>query len=107
MDTLFTVIVLLALASPADAAKANPRDWPVISEWQANYWLCSRGTFPEDAKGHDPGDPHPERDKICAKADRLEKQLIAKGYCTYGRGGIGRPSRDRKHCYWIDNLPAD
>jgi hypothetical protein len=107
METLFTVIVMLALATPAQAATAARQDFPLIRDWQSNYWMCTRGIFPEDEKGHDPGEPQPERNKVCDTAVKLAKQLTVKGYCTFGRGGVGRPSKDRKHCYYIDNLPAD
>jgi hypothetical protein len=106
MKTLITISLLLALVVPAHAAKAKPRDWSLISDWQAAFWLCRR--VPDD--------------KACAEADKLEKKLTARGYCTYARGAVGRagqryfyPGIDSagtnshwtRHCYEIDNLPAD
>ena len=107
MKSLIAAALLLALVSPAHAAKANPKDFPLVSDWRSMSWVCSRGPLFEDEPGQDMEELHPARTKVCAMADKLEQKLIAKGYCTMGRAGLGRPSKDRKHCYEIDNLPAD
>ena len=92
MKTLIAASLLLALASPAHAAKGHPKDVPLLMDWRDNFWVCRNTT----------------KEKACAKADRLRNKMADKGYCTYARGAIGRLSKDRKHCYEMDNLlPAE
>jgi hypothetical protein len=119
MKTLITAAMLLALTSPAFAAKARQQDLPDIRDWQDMDWVCNRGMLPEDEPGQDLEELHPARHKVCAMAAKLEKRLTAMGYCTYGKGGVGRPGKKyfyidangtrqiARHCYWIDNLPAE
>ena len=87
MKSLIAAAMLLALTFPAHAAKADPKDFSLIDKWRDNFWVC-RNTV---------------EDKACAEEKRLQKKLNAKWYCTYGRGNVGRLSRDHKHCYEIDN----
>ena len=120
MKTLITAAVLLALGSPAFAAKANPRDFSDIRKWQDLDWQCNYSVFPreEDIDVHSTKEEVEKsaRGKVCIAADKLEKKLTAKGYCTYGRSGVGRAGRKyfypgydgpamARHCYIITNMP--
>ena len=128
MKTLIAVAMLLALASPARAATAKPQDFSDIRAWKALDFRCDRGVFPEDddidiesTKEESEAAGRKARDKICSAAEVLGKKLIARGYCLYGKGDVGRAGRpwtqkewertggqgpiwpkDRKHCYEIE-----
>jgi hypothetical protein len=125
MKTLIVAAMLLASTS-AYAAQAKPRDFPSIRKWQALDSGCYRGVFPDDDEVDieitKEAYAKTARGRVCLAANKLEKQLAAKGYCTYGRSGVGRAGKKyfypgidsagtnshwTRHCYAIDNLPAD
>ena len=100
---MMAVTLLLAQAVPTHAAKANPTDFPLFDDYRDMVWVCNRGLLPEDLPGQDMEELHPARTRVCTMADKLGRKIEAKGYCTLDHGWVGRPSRNRKHCYAIDN----
>ena len=98
MKTLIAAAMLLALTTPAHASefRESDRKWlPTVNEWADMYWPCMKGQGDEDEAYE------AFRDKACKIMHADQKKLIAHGYCVYANGGIGRPSKDRKHCYTI------
>ena len=102
-STLVTAAMLLALASPAYAAKANPRDFSDIRKWQDLAWECIYSDDPPN----DDEDENLPRGKACVAAGKLQKKLAARGYCTYGKSGVSKIGRTggKYRCYAITNLP--
>ena len=112
---------LLALTTPASAAKAKPQDFPDIRKWEALNWQCYYSVSSDDdvdveitKEDYD----KTVRGKVCLAAEALE--LIARGYCLYGHGVVGKagskyfyPGIDSagtnsgmaRHCYTITNVP--
>ena len=123
MKTLITVTTLLALTTPAFAAKAKPQDFPDIRKWEDLDFQCYRGVFPDDdadirvtKEEYDKS----AREKVCIAAEALGKKLVARGYCLYGKGNVGKAGRKyfypgidsagtnsgwTRHCYTITNVP--
>lgn len=96
MKTLIAVSLLLVLVAPAHASKFRESDRKWLStadEWASAYPPCFNGPGDDEDKAH--------RDAYCKILNAAQKKLIAHGYCVYANGGVGRPSRDRKHCYTI------
>jgi hypothetical protein len=97
MKILIAAALLLALVVPAHAAKfrESDRKWlPIMDEWAHTYGPCLKRQWEDGEEA--------EHKSWCKRHDTAEKKLIAHGYCVYANGGVGRPSRDRKHCYVID-----
>ena len=95
MKSLITVATLLALIVPAHASKfrESDRKWaPVVNSFVDTAYACLRGYDVDD----------PRKEAACKKMDKLIDKFYDHGYCYQGMGGIGRPSKDRKHCYTID-----
>jgi hypothetical protein len=91
MKTLIAAALLLALTVPAHATRfrESDRKWlPVIEMYQDRAGAC-----------HSASD---EDDTACIAAEKLTKKLETAGYCLYARDAVGRPSKDRKHCYEIE-----
>lgn len=94
MKTLIAASLLLTLASnslPAHASKfrASDRKWlPTMDRYQDLADRCH----------NEPEETAPS----CVAAEKQAKKLEAAGYCLYARNAVGRPSRDRQHCYEID-----
>lgn len=105
---ILIIAALLAVTAPAFAAEANPKDFPLLLKWRHVDFQCYRGVFPDldlDVETTKAEFDKSERGKVCVAADKLRKQVIARGYCVFDNDGIGRPSRDGKHCYGVRNLP--
>lgn len=114
---LAAAATLLALASPVFAATANPRDFPDIRKWQELDYQCYRAPGGDiDVEITQEDYNKSARGKICLAAARMEKKLEAKGYCTYGKEGVGRTGKKyfyvgtygpdvTRHCYSITNGP--
>jgi hypothetical protein len=95
MKTLIAASLLLALVIPAHASKfrESDRKWlPVMDIWLDNYTPCMKGQELDEKV----------RQPACNAMQKAERKLLAHGYCVYANGGVGRPSKDRKHCYTID-----
>ena len=102
-DRPITASLLLALASPAFAAKAKPQDFPDIRKWEDLHGTCYYG----DPAQHD-------MTKICRAEEALGKKLVARGYCLYGHGVVGKTGgrvkseygkgEYRTRCYVITNV---
>jgi hypothetical protein len=85
---LLAAVALIAISVPAHAGTL-PDD---VSRWYALNEICrSAGTSDEI-------------DKACDLTRRLSKDLVARGYCIYGHGVIGRYSKNKRHCYERRNL---
>jgi hypothetical protein len=94
MKTLIAAALLLALTSSAHASKLRESDrkWvPTVNIFVREAYGCLRG-WDED---------EPRKEAACKTMDKLMDKLYDHGYCYQGMGGIGRPSKDRKHCYTI------
>jgi hypothetical protein len=113
VKALIAATLLLASTS-AFAATAKPQDFPDIRKWEKLHWLCVYSVFP-DEKDDDAREK--TRSTMCATADKLEKKLTARGYCTYGHGVVGRTGKKyfypgidsagtnshwTRHCYEIN-----
>ena len=70
------------------AAKANPRDFSDIRKWKDLNEECTYGKPTQEG---------------CDAAEALGKKLVARGYCLYGHGDVGKASGE--HCYLITNWP--
>jgi len=97
MRRVIAAMTLLLLAGPALASPRHPtpaqwKDIHAYSEAEA-FWINHHTGVPEDESA--------EVRKSRADADRLEKKLTAQGFCVYGKGGVGRSSKDGKHCYTV------
>jgi hypothetical protein len=118
VKALIAATLLLASTS-AFAATAKPQDFPDIRKWEKLHWLCVYSVFP-DEKADDAREK--TRSKMCDAADKSEKKLTARGYCTYGHGVVGRTGKKyfypgidsagtnshwTRHCYAITNHPAE
>lgn len=103
MKTLVAASLLLALVVPAHASRfrESDRKWlPTVNEWAEMAWPCMKGQGDEDNETYEVF-----RAKACKIMRADQDRLIANGYCVFANGGIGRPGRDRKHCYTI-NWPS-
>jgi hypothetical protein len=91
MKTLITAAALLVLILPAQASKfrASDRKWlPVMEKYSDLADRCHSASSDDDP--------------VCVAEEKQAKKLEAAGYCLYARTAVGRPSRDRKHCYEIE-----
>jgi hypothetical protein len=103
MKTTIVITTLLALASPAFAAKAKPQDFPAIRKWAALNEQCYYSIFPDndlDVEISKEDYVKTARGKVCLAAEALGKQLIARGYCLYGHGVVGKTGGRVKSAYW-------
>ena len=91
MKSPIIAALLLTLTTPALAAS----DKAMMRELEDTYGTCIYRT-PEKYPGGEAAHA-----KVCDRSSVLNQKLEARGYCVYGRGHTGRPSRDRKHCYTI------
>jgi hypothetical protein len=87
MKSLIVAVALLVLATPALAGD--------IEKYGYASMRCIH--LRTGAEGGEVG----EAKKYCDAQNRLRKILKARGYCTYGKGGVGKPSKDGKHCYTL------
>jgi len=100
MRTSVVGLILFAFTAPVQASefRSSDRRWvKTVDEYGELFGKCFFGTpdMQEDGNGV-PQAP------VCKAMDKLEKKLQANGYCLVGRAIVGRPSKDRKHCYTID-----
>ena len=102
MRTPIIAVALLALTVPANAGKLRPQDraWiETVHDFGGLYGECVFREPPLKEEGERLEDGEAAS---CKVADKLAKKLQANGYCIYARAGVGRPSKDRKHCYEIE-----
>lgn len=79
MKHIIAIVALLAAVAPTAALDADARRWEQLNE------ICVYGS----------GQP-----QICASADKLRQRLLARGYCTYGHGVVGRAGKGGR-CFAI------
>jgi hypothetical protein len=97
MKTIITAAALIALAIPAHASefRESDRKWQSTADKWVDAWdPCHKWSGEEETRA--------QHEKACRTLKTTEKKLIANGYCVFANGGVGRPSRNRKHCYVID-----
>jgi hypothetical protein len=82
---LLAAVVLLAISASVHAGTALP---DILTHWY---------TLNEECRSPEPGE-------ACAARDKLSAKLVARGYCIYGHGVLGRYSKDKRHCYERRNL---
>jgi hypothetical protein len=94
VKTLIAAHLLLALIVPAHTTEFHESDrknLPLMDKLVDAASFCLRGNYDDERHG-----------KTCEEMQKLINKLEARGYCYYAMGGVGRPSKDRKHCYTID-----
>ena len=91
MAGLFFVLAGPALASPRHP---TPAQWRDIHKYSKAAAYCANHRTGEE--GGEVG----ETKTNCDTADRLEKKLVPQGFCTVGKGGIGRAGKPFTQKEW-------
>ena len=103
MKSPIVMTMLLVLAAPAAASTRHPTpaQWRDIHTYGVSWRTCGgfdgdENSFREAYNGRY---SYAEMKNFCATADRLGKELKARGFCLVGKGGVGRAGGVR--CYSI------
>jgi hypothetical protein len=101
MKTFIVASLLLALTTPVPGSELRKKDraWMETAKDYADLQeecLYRAPPVKENGERLENGEA-----ASCRVSEKLGKKLKANGYCVLGRGIVGRPSRDRKHCYTI------
>ena len=104
MKSPVVMTMLLVLAAPA---AASPRH-PTPAQWRDMHKFSAAASYCANHRTDEEGGEVGETKTKCDIADRLRNKLKAQGFCTYAKGGVGRPSTDGEHCYTIHDpsVPA-
>jgi hypothetical protein len=111
MKTFIAVGLLLAMTVPAFATEettltpagrtVTPAQWKDIHELYEVFPKCGGQ------------DDDPEFKKTCARSHKLQRKLIAQGFCTYAHIAVGRAGRQWTQKEWeqdtgsTDPVPKD
>ena len=91
--TSIAAALLLALTSPAFAAKAKPRDFTALRKWQDLDFRCYRGVFPDDDIDVDPL-PRRKEARHALLLTSWTRNWPPKGTAPMGRAGSAGPARN-------------
>jgi len=97
------LLIIAALLLSAGPSLASPRH-PTPAQWKDIHTFSDAASYCANHRTDEEGGEVGETKTNCDTADRLRKKLKAQGFCTYGKGGVGRAGKH--HCYTIHD-PGD